>query len=465
MSSHPQEPASSGGARKGSPKAPGPGRGRWRSTPFSPTLITAIGPCAWPSVLRFCRNDTAPRLYRFLAMNCDASQFITIDYEAVARYLEISPLACLRAAQRLAKWNLLRRVSRGGGRGKRTIWRVTLLPLRDKKTDAQKHDRKVLNSRSTLCLTAKSDTSCAVSPDLGSSVKGQVSQEKWRKAIVMKARLALMDTNATASHKDALLRLFGKGVFQQRWPLSVARRVLWALPALAQSSQAPPPSAPIRRVYAAFAAILKPSIEAGWDMFQSWLNFYRPGAPYGRCGLRLTNSNSQGVPPVGAQATGGAAGLPPGGAKGEEAEPCLTGSMSGRIGERRSTSVGLGSSKWGGSPVGEHCRMARPIGASPSTSAGGTFPPSLRGPLPSWNAVHSPVTSEQESSSCMRREAESGMMFSASGLEISSAFVEWLAGRHPFTWRLILRDRVRLTMYLREWRDKGAAEPPPALGT
>ena len=424
----------------------------WKRRSNREPIQTRIGPCAWPDVLKYCKRDTAPRLYEWLARRVDETQLTTIDYAQAAQELGISKRACARAAQRLAQWHLIRRVALGGGRGRRTLWRVTLLPIRNAKRFSQKRPQKEDFQGSIHGLTAMNDTVPGVSQTNRSPTKGQMSAEPWRKAIMSKARTALAEIDVPDAHKDALIRLFGRGVWHARWPVSVARRVLWALPALAQSERAPPPDAPIRRVYAAFASLMKPSIEAGWDMFQSWLNYLRPAAGLKAADGWRTELNSRGQ---GAGGGGGSAGwleeVAPCGS-GREVERWLTGSTSGRTGERRFTSGCLASPRWGGNPPGGGCPMERATGQWRSTSAARGCPGSLPAPSSNWMPVCSPPIAGSGSSSCMPRENESGTMSSASDCGTLSDFEEWLRAEYPFRWMLILGDPVKRAIALHEWR-------------
>jgi hypothetical protein len=273
---------------------------------------------------------------------------------------------------------------------------------------------------------------------------------------MMKTRLALAEIDAPKEHLDALLRLVGRGVFREKWPLSVCKRVLWALPAVAQSHRAPPPDAEKRRIYAAFASLLKPSIEAGWDLFYSWLNYLRPGAPFAQKSGGLTALNSRGLEAGGSQVAGGEAKELAAGGEAKEAVPCPFGSTNGETKERRFTSESLGLNQLGDSQAGKRCPMERMIDLLLSTNAGREYLRSLSEPLPNSTDASSPETSEPGSSLSTSSMGGSGTTLFSSGSETSRDFWEWLKAEHPFTWTLIIRDRAKLDEARRKWAKPSA---------
>jgi len=434
-----------------SPNARGSRRGRWHPSSLSPSLQTAIGPCRMPDVLRFCQTDTAPRLYIYLATHVDKTQLTTLDYGRLSQALNITPSAAKFAARRLAKWHLIRQVTKGGGRGRKSLWRVTLLPIRATKTFSQNPLHEVKEFGSTHGLKAMSDTVAGVPHAQSSPARGQMSKEKWRKALMMKARLAIAEIDAPNPHKDALLRLLGRGVWRNHWPLSVAKRVLWALPAIAQSQHAPPPDAEKRRVYAAFAALLKPSIEAGWDLFYSWLNYLRPGAPFAQSGGGLTALNSRGPTGGGGSGGGGRREEEAAARKLEEVETCPIDSTSGTTGEGSFTSECFPSPMLEGNPAGRRCPISRATDSWRSSSVVTDFRGLFEGRLRSWSGRSFPGTGGSGWLSCMREEEGFPTTWSVSDLVNSDVFLDWLQRRHPFLWTLILRDERRLGAAAREY--------------
>ena len=269
----------------------------------------------FPQVLAFFRTETAEHLYLLLVYRAGPRQVLTLDQDELAATLGITRSTLCYYLRRFQRLSLLRKLQPGGGRGRHTLWRITLIPYRGHRFSLAKtvEDRKDMKenkktrsfspngektgesprskvqleeereSRETLLLRESLHLPSAVPGRRGSRGDGLPLRESsapgkkgpWQRYLMVRARERLRDSHLSAREREVTLTLLGKMLFRQKYPYSVVERVVWALPRALPREKLPPPWAPLRRLFAAVARLLRDAVRQGWEVYRSWLQAWQ----------------------------------------------------------------------------------------------------------------------------------------------------------------------------------------------